>query len=218
MPLEYVKGVKLSLKNHPRYDEAWIRDHVARDPSLLGLGPVRLLAAERSLPGAGRLDLLLESPDRDRRYVVELMLGRVDESHIVRCIEYWDVERRRWPRIEHLAVLAAEDMTSRFLNVLTLIRQVVPVIALQVEAIRVEQRVLLNFVQVLSEPPRPPDSEPSLARLEEQARHARQTRDLLLPRKPPQPAAPARPGLSLSSTASPAIRPLVRRSRDREKY
>lgn len=138
-------------KQHPHFDEAWIRDHVARDPSLLGLGPVRLLAVERALPGAGRLDLLLESAERDRRYVVELMLGRVDESHIVRCIEYWDVERRRWPRIEHLAVLAAEDMTSRFLNVLNLIRQVVPVIALQMEAIRVEHRVLLNFVRVLDE-------------------------------------------------------------------
>lgn len=218
MPLEYVKGVKLSLKNHPRFDEAWIRDHVARDPSLLGLGPVRLLAVERALPGAGRLDLLLESADRDRRYVVELMLGRVDESHIVRCIEYWDVERRRWPRIEHLAVLAAEDMTSRFLNVLNLIRQVVPVIALQMEAIRVEQRVLLNFVRVLDEPPRPQDPEPSLAQLQEQARHARLTRDLVFSRKPPQPVALAKPAPSLSSTASPVIRPLVRRSRDRGKY
>jgi len=223
MPLEYVKGVKLWLKDNSLFDEAWIRDLVAHDPSLLGLGRVRLLAVERTLPGAGRMDLLLESSDGGRRYVVELMLGRIDESHIVRCVEYWDLERRRSPRIEHVAVLAAEDMTSRFLNVLTLIREVVPVIALQMEAIRVGQQVLLNFVRILDELPPPQDPEPSLARLQEQARRALLIRRITLLRKPPAPAAPATATRSIAvpslfSTASPAMRPLVRKSRDRGKY
>jgi hypothetical protein len=218
MPLEYVKGVKLSFKNHPRFDEAWIRDRVARDPSLLGLGLTRLLAVERIQPGAGRMDLLLESADGTRRYVVELMLGRVDEGHIVRCIEYWDYERRRCPRVEHVAVLAAEDMTSRFLNVLTLIRQVVPVIALQMEGIQVGQQVLLNFVRILNEPLPLSEEEPLEARVYGEARHAVLARDLLLHRhKPPQPAAP-RPVPSPSSTASPGIRPLARKSRDPGRY
>ncbi len=223
MPLEYVKGVKFSLKENSLFDEAWIRDLVARDPSLLGLGRVRLLAVERTLPGAGRMDLLLESLPGDRRYVVELMLGRIDESHIVRCVEYWDLERRRSPRIEHVAVLAAEDMTSRFLNVLTLIREVVPVIALQMEAIRVGQQVLVNFVRILDELPPPPEPEPSPARREEQARRALLVRQITVLRKPPAPAAP--PGGTLTralpshtSSHSPALRPLVRKSRDRGKY
>jgi hypothetical protein len=33
------------------------------------------------------------------------MLGATDESHIIRCIEYWDIERRRYPAYEHCAVL-----------------------------------------------------------------------------------------------------------------
>ncbi|MCI0355838.1 MAG: hypothetical protein L0099_12475 [Acidobacteria bacterium] len=218
MPLEYVKGAKLWLKNHPRFDEAWIRDCVARDPSLLGLGRTRLLAVERTQTGAGRLDLLLETMDSARRYVVELMLGRVDESHIVRCIEYWDIERRRCPRVEHVAVLAAEDMTSRFLNVLTLIRQVVPVVALQMEAIRVGQQVLLNFVRILDEPVHAEDPDRTLARAAEEARHAVLTRELLFPRKPPQSTASPRAGLSLSSTASPGIRPPARKSRTPGRY
>jgi hypothetical protein len=216
-PLEYVKGHKLSFKNHPRFDEAWIRDRVARDPSLLGLGLTRLVAVERIQPGAGRLDLLLESADGDRRYVVELMLGRVDESHIVRCIEYWDYERRRCPRLETVAVLAAEDMTSRFLNVLTLIRQVVPVIALQMEGIQVGHQVLLNFVRILDQPAPVKEEEEEPTRAYQETRHALQTRDLLLPRKPPQ-SAGARVIPPLSSTASLGIRPLGRKSRVPGRY
>ena len=31
-------------------------------------------------------------------------------------IEYWDIERRRYPQYEHSAVLIAEDVTTRFLH------------------------------------------------------------------------------------------------------
>jgi len=34
---------------------------------------------------------------------VELMLGSVAPSHIIRCIEYWDIERRRYPGYDHIA-------------------------------------------------------------------------------------------------------------------
>jgi len=135
----------------------------------------------------------------------------------VRCIEYWDYERRRCPRVEHVAVLAAEDMTSRFLNVLTLIRQVVPVVALQMEGIQVGHQVLLNFVRILDQPlPLAEEKEP--ARVYEDARHALQTRDLLLHRKPPQSVPAVRTIPSLSSTASLGIRPPGRKSRVPGRY
>src|SRR3989442_11609419 len=41
-------------------------------------------------------------------------------SHIIRTIEYWDNERRRYPAYEHIAVLVAEQVTARFLNVIGL--------------------------------------------------------------------------------------------------
>ena len=31
----------------------------------------------------------------------------MDESHIIRTIEYWDIERRRYPQYEHVAVIVA---------------------------------------------------------------------------------------------------------------
>lgn len=85
---------------------------IAEDPAILGLGDIILKDKERIQPRAGRLDLLLQDPAADRRYEVEVQLGSTDESHIIRTIEYWDIERKRYPQYEHCAVLVAEDVTT----------------------------------------------------------------------------------------------------------
>jgi hypothetical protein len=90
------------------------------DPTALGLGEVFVVERQRRQEKAGRLDLLLQDVSEDVRYEVELMLGSADESHLIRTIEYWDIERRRYPAYDHRAVLIAEDITTRFLNVITL--------------------------------------------------------------------------------------------------
>lgn len=77
------------------------------------------------------------------------MLGRVDESHIIRGIEYWDNERKRYPQYEHYAVIVAEEITSRFLNVISLFNGSIPIIALQLNALAVEDRLVLSFTRVL---------------------------------------------------------------------
>jgi hypothetical protein len=99
------------------------------------------------------LDLLLQDPESFRRYEVEIQLGSTDESHIIRTIEYWDIERRRYPQYEHCAVLVAEDVTSRFLNVLGLLNGFIPFVALKLQAIRATEGVGLIFTTVLSELP-----------------------------------------------------------------
>ncbi len=118
--LKYVKPERISLRNHPEYSERWLQDRIADDPSLLGFGDLILKDRERMHPKAGRLDLLLQDAESNRRYEVEIQLGATDESHIIRTIEYWDIERKRYPQYEHTAVIVAEDITSRFLNVLSL--------------------------------------------------------------------------------------------------
>ncbi len=148
MPLRYVKSTPLSLKRHPFFRESWLRDRIAEDPAVLGLGPLQLKEAERRQPDSGRLDLLLERGIR--RYVLELTLGAVDESHILRCIEYWDSERRRFPHYEHCAVLVAEDITPRMLHVLHLLLRHFPMLVLKVDALGVGCRVLLHFTRVLA--------------------------------------------------------------------
>ncbi len=149
MPLTFTKPNRIALKSHPEFSEKWVQDRIIEDPSLLGLGELDLVTAEKIQPKAGRLDLLLHDEQLNRRYEIELMLGATDASHIVRCIEYWDIERRRYPAYEHVAVLVAEDITSRFLNVLSLLAGNIPFIALQLVALQVDDKIVVHFVQVL---------------------------------------------------------------------
>lgn len=150
MPLQFTKHEVISLKNHPGFSEKWLQDTIADDPSILGLGDLELIDRERVQEHSGRLDLLLTDGE-STRYEVELMLGSTDPSHIVRCIEYWDSERRRYPGYEHIAVLIAEDITTRFLNVMSLMAGNIPMIAIQLCALKVGDQLLLNFVPVLNQ-------------------------------------------------------------------
>jgi len=147
--LKYVKAETVQLKDHPDFSEAWLRDRILEDPTILGLGEVEVKDVERLQPKAGRLDLLLRDPETESRYEVEIMLGTVDESHIIRCIEYWDIERKRYPQYDHYAVLIAENVTARFLNVIGLFNSAIPVIAIQLNGFTIGDNIALNFVKVL---------------------------------------------------------------------
>lgn len=139
----------VSLKNHPLYSEKWLQGLVVQDTSLLGLGALEVRGIERRQPRAGRLDLLLSDPETHTRYTVELQLGATDESHIIRTIEYWDVERNRYPTYDHVAVIVAEDITSRFLNVISLFNRAIPLIAIQMNALEVAGVMTLHATKVL---------------------------------------------------------------------
>lgn len=149
--MKYTKLKPVSLKNHPELNEAWIQQVIADDPNILGLGDIILRDKERIQPRAGRLDLLFQDSDTNKRYEVEVQLGQVDESHIIRTIEYWDIERKRYPQYEHCGVIIAEDITSRFLNILGLFNGMIPLVAIQMTAIETESGVGLNFTKVLDE-------------------------------------------------------------------
>ena len=157
---DYFEPEIISLKSDPRLNERWLQERVAENPKILGLGDLVLKDRERTQPRAGRLDLLLQDPESLRRYEVEIQLGDTDESHIIRTIEYWDIERRRYPQYDHCAVIVAERVTGRFLNVIGLFNGFVPLIAIQLQAIEVEGKIGLIFTKVLDELP--------LGRLEEE--------------------------------------------------
>lgn len=150
----FMPSVKLStiqLKTNQEYNERWVQEQIAKDPSILGLGELTLRDKERIQTGAGRLDLLLQDPEVPKRYEVELQLGALDESHIIRTVEYWDYERKRYPQYEHVAVIIAEEITSRFLNVIQLFNGVIPLIAMKMTAYKVGSDVALTFVKVIDE-------------------------------------------------------------------
>jgi len=149
MNLKYAKLVPVSLKSHPVLNEKWVQDRIAEDPEILGLGDVVLKDRERNQPRAGRLDLLLQQAEGNRRYEVEIQLGKADESHIIRTIEYWDIERKRYPQYEHTAVIVAEEITSRFLNVISLFNGTIPLVAIQMKALQLGDAISLSFTTVL---------------------------------------------------------------------
>lgn len=149
--MKYEKLTKLSIRSHPELNERWVQERIAEDPSILGLGDLILKDKERTQAGAGRLDLLLQDADSSRRYEVEVQLGKTDESHIIRTIEYWDIERKRYPQYEHTAVIIAEEITSRFLNVISLFNGTIPLMAIQMNALQLGDTVTLSFTTVLDQ-------------------------------------------------------------------
>ncbi|MEJ5352724.1 MAG: hypothetical protein WHS65_14165 [Melioribacteraceae bacterium] len=147
--MKFVKTEVINLKSSTEYNEKWVQQRIIEDPSILGLGDVIVKDSERIQPSGGRLDILLQDPESNRRYEVELQLGKSDESHIIRTIEYWDIERKRYPQYDHCAVIIAEDITSRFLNVISLFNGYIPIIAIQVKALKIEGNISLFFTTVL---------------------------------------------------------------------
>lgn len=82
-------------------NESWLQNIIPNNPEIIGLAELVLKDKERKQPRVGRLDIFIQDPDINNRYKVEIQLGRTDESHIIRTVEYWDIERKRYPQYEH---------------------------------------------------------------------------------------------------------------------
>jgi len=151
--LKYERAEKFYLGGS-EWGESFVQKLIADDPSILGLGELYLRDKERIQPSRGRLDLLLQDEDKGAWFEVEVQLGATNPEHIVRTIEYWDVERRRYPDLRHTAVIIAEEINSRFFNVISLFNQSIPLIALQMTALRIGDIATLTFTKVLDHVPR----------------------------------------------------------------
>jgi hypothetical protein len=148
MALEVKKAAPVLLRE-VGLDERWLQDRIKDDPSLLGLGDLEIVSREHRQPIGGRIDFLMRNSEF--YYEVEIMLGAIAESHIIRSIEYWDIERQRRPQHDHVAVIVAEKITSRFFNVLRLLNRAVPMIAVQMSAFRFgDGEIVLHPVAVLN--------------------------------------------------------------------
>lgn len=140
---------KISLKNHPEIKEDLIQKFIFENPESLGLGKLIPIQRERMQFAGGRLDILMGAEESDARYEIEIQLGATDPSHIVRTIEYWDIEKKRYPQYDHCAVIVAEEITGRFMNVINLFNGAIPLIALQVSAYKVGDNISLAFTKVI---------------------------------------------------------------------
>lgn len=148
MAHELKKATPIRLRS-VGFNERWLQDRIEEDPSILRLGDIQLMRREKSQPSGGRIDFVMYDPEQETRYEVEVMLGVLDESHIIRTIEYWDIERQRYPAYDHRAVIVAEEITARFFNVIRLLNRGVPLIAVQLNALMVDDAIVLHFTKVL---------------------------------------------------------------------
>ena len=145
--LQYSRAEKISLRKH--FNEKWLQDRIEEDPTILGLGELDIIQRERKQSSGGRIDFLFLNNETGTMYETEIMLGETDESHIIRTIEYWDIERRRFPSKDHRAVIVAEEITNRFFNVIALMNRSIPIIAIQLNALKIDSKIILNFTTVL---------------------------------------------------------------------
>lgn len=91
-----IVGKKVFLRNIGK-DEKWLQNELDKNPNLLPFEELISIQRERKQSTGGKLDLLYVSNVDNSMYEVEVMLGETDPSHIIRCIEYWEIERRRFP-------------------------------------------------------------------------------------------------------------------------
>ncbi len=143
----------LNLKENKTITEPKLRDFLYEHPEVLGkvIGVKNLqpIQKEKKQFTGGKIDLLF-ADESDNRYEVELQLGETDPSHIIRSIEYWDIERKRYPKYDHIAVLIAENITGRFFNVISLFNGAIPMIALQLTAISLpEGKIGVSLTNIL---------------------------------------------------------------------
>lgn len=131
------------------FNEAWLQEQIYLNPAALGLGELEAIQKEKIQANGAKLDILLKNPEDDSMYEVEIMLGGTDEKHIIRTIEYWDNERRRWPQRQHFAVLVAEKINRRFFNVIYLFGQNIPIIAIQANIVEINNQRALVFTTIL---------------------------------------------------------------------
>lgn len=149
--LTYIPSEPFSLKSHPGFDESWLEKQIVDHPEILELGAGKVVRSQALQKSGGRVDLLLKDEDNEIFYTVELMLGPVDASHIVRTIDYFLRERTRSENQEwsHAAVLVAEDIGgSRFLNVVEYLSKRMPLIVLELHALRIGDNLTLTSTRV----------------------------------------------------------------------
>jgi len=129
-------------------DEYWLQDYIWNNPSCLGLGDLEPIAKEKRQTSGGRLDILMKGSDEEL-YEIEVMLGETDETHIIRTIEYWDIEKKKRPKRQHTAILVAERINTRFYNVINLLSHSVPIIGIQANLYKNNNSVSLVFTKII---------------------------------------------------------------------
>ena len=166
MEKEIKVGKKIFIRNAGK-NEYWLQDIIYDNPKVLGLGNLVAVNKEKKQSSGGRLDILLKEPSENLMYEVEVMLGETDPSHIIRSIEYWDNEKRKYPQRQHYCVLIAESFDRRYFNVIQLMSLNIPMIAIQADLLEVDGERVLHFSKIIDIYIEPEEDEEDLKQVNE---------------------------------------------------
>lgn len=166
METEIKIGKKIYIRNAGK-DEYWLQDVIYDNPKILGLGNLIAVNKEKKQSNGGRLDILLKDPTDNSMYEVEVMLGETDPSHIIRAIEYWDNEKRKFPQRQHFCVLVAESFDRRYFNVIQLMSLNIPMIAVQADLLEENDEKILNFTKIIDIYNEPEEDESEIKQVNE---------------------------------------------------
>jgi hypothetical protein len=151
IPAAFTRAEVVSLKDHPGYDEAWLEREIAKDPKILGLGDLQVVRAQLRQDKERRLDLLLKDAEEDTYYSVELMLGELNASHLIRGIDYWlrneqAFEDKEW---DHVPVVVAEKISEGGCRrVARWLSEVSPLVLIELRAIQVSGNLAVQTFKV----------------------------------------------------------------------
>jgi hypothetical protein len=149
---KFVAAQVVSLRTDSNFDERWLEKQITEQPVVLGLGNIAVLHSQLIHKDGGRLDLLAEDKENQYRYTIELMLGKLDKSHIVRTIDYWLRERARLKEDEWqtVAVVVAEDIrNSRYFNVVKFLTEKMPMVVVEMRALKVGKNLTVTCSTLL---------------------------------------------------------------------
>lgn len=166
METEIKIGKKIYIRSAGK-DEYWLQDVIYDNPKILGLGNLIAVNKEKKQSSGGRLDILLKDPTDNSMFEVEVMLGETDPSHIIRAIEYWDNEKRKFPQRQHFCVLVAESFDRRYFNVIQLMSLNIPMIAVQADLLEVNNEKILNFTKIIDIYSEPEEDESEIKQVNE---------------------------------------------------
>ena len=125
----------------------WLKDHLQLLGSKLNLA-LEPVAAEVTLPGAGRVDIIAEQVSTKARVVIENQLEVSDDSHCLRLLGY------AANADANILVWVAQDFTDYHRSILSWLNESdnIAVYAVAVKAYRVADAIAADF-QLVVEPP-----------------------------------------------------------------
>ena len=130
----------------------WMKDHLQMLGAELNLA-LEPVAAEVTLPGAGRVDIIAEQASTNAKVVIENQLEVSDDSHCLRLLGY------AANADANILVWVAQDFTDYHRSILSWLNESdnIAVYAVAVRAYRVGDAIAADFQLVVE----PPQSQPA---------------------------------------------------------